>query len=93
MLRPVRPVRLRMVGGYFHARLPIPGSRHIGGAVPGPRVSRYANHRKVGACQCGGLTRDRAGAVDACGRDLAGEPDLIEAARHGLGATTTLVCW
>jgi hypothetical protein len=86
-----RGVRVRVVGGLFHGRVP-EGAVYVGRGAPGLPASRWANRHRLGHCQMCGVEHDRAGAVTAYARELAARPELVDAARQEL-AGVDVACW
>lgn len=85
------PVRVRVAGDLFHARVPA-GAVYVGRQAPGLARSRFANPHRVGECRACGRPHDQADAVAAFASYLDSRPDLVAAARREL-AGRDLACW
>jgi hypothetical protein len=83
--------REKVAGDLFHPRVPA-GAVYAGRASPGLRASRFANPHRIGGCRVCDQVHDRADAVAAYARHLAGRPDLVVAARDEL-AGVDVACW
>lgn len=85
------PRRVRVAGDLYHGRVP-DGAIYVGRGAPGLATSRYANPHRVGDCRTCHRRHDQDDAVSAYARDLAGQPDLVDAARWELPGRD-LACW
>lgn len=88
------PVRVRMVGDLFHARLPAHAATavYVGRAMPGWKASPYANRHRIGSCRACSTEHDRQQAITAYTRDLTTNPTRLQTAISDL-AGRDLACW
>jgi hypothetical protein len=85
------PQRVHVAGNRFHPQVPAT-SVYVGRESPYLKRSPYANRHPIGHCRICGEHHDRPAAVAAYAHDLAGQSELVAAARRDL-AGRDLACW